>query len=126
AAWLRENGASRVGLAGYSFGALAAARAIARGEHAAAYAAVGFPTTIIGDDPARIGEVTRAVERGIPWLFLQGDRDQFCELERIRGWARSSVTIEVLAGAGHFFSGEMEEVVVRQVARFLADAVLQM
>lgn len=123
AAWLRENGAPRVALVGYSFGALMAARAIARGEEVAACAAVGFPTTIIGDDGERLAEVARAVERGIPWLFLQGDRDQFCQLPRIAGWARPSVTIEVLEGAGHFFAGEAEQKVARRVAKFVAAAV---
>jgi alpha/beta superfamily hydrolase len=116
--WLRRRGAPSVALAGYSFGALMAARAVAEGAPVRAYAAVGFPTTIIGENADRIADVARAIATGIPWLFLQGDRDQFCELDRIRGWKAPSVVIQILEGAGHFFSDE--ENVAGQVADFLS------
>jgi alpha/beta superfamily hydrolase len=124
AAWLREAGAPRVALVGYSFGALMAMKAIADGENAAAYAAVGFPTTIIGDNADRIADVERALDRGRPWLFLQGDRDPFCELPRVQRWGdRPSARVETLVGAGHFFSGPAMDDVAERVARFLAAAL---
>jgi hypothetical protein len=121
AEWVRQNDAPRTALVGYSFGALMAARAVGEGERPAAFAAVGFPTTIIGDREERVADVTRAVATGIPWLFLQGDHDQFCELGRIRGWAAPNVDIQVLEGAGHFFADGSE--VAERVARFIARAV---
>jgi uncharacterized protein len=121
AAWLRQNDAPRVALVGYSFGALMAARAVAEGEAAAAFAAVGFPTTIIGDREDRLADVARAIAAGIPWLFLQGDQDQFCELGRIQRWAAPNVDIQTLAGAGHFFADGSD--VAGRVATFIARAL---
>jgi alpha/beta superfamily hydrolase len=120
AEWLRRRGAPRIALAGYSFGALMAARAVAEGAPACAFAAVGFPTTIIGDHAERIADVSRAIATKIPWLFLQGDGDQFCELERVRSWKAANVEIQIVEGAGHFFSGSAEADVAERVADFLA------
>jgi alpha/beta superfamily hydrolase len=115
AAWMRER-SPRVALVGYSFGALMAMKAIAEGEQAFAYAAVGFPTTILNDE--RVPDVERAITTGIPWLFLQGDRDQFCELERIRGWQRANVELQTLDGEGHFFADA--DAIAGRVAAFLS------
>ena len=124
AAWLRENGAARVVLWGYSFGALMAMKAVAEGEPAAALAAVGFPTTIIGDNADRLADVARAIGRGLPWLFLQGDQDGFCELERVRSWAGPpNVELQILDGAGHFFSGAAADEVAQRVTRFTERAL---
>ena len=123
AAWLRERGATSVALCGYSFGALMAMKAVAQGEPAAALAAVGFPTTIIGDNADRLADVDRAIASGIPWLFLQGDRDVFCELARVRAWSGApNVELQILEGAGHFFAGGAEDDVVARVAAFLSRA----
>jgi alpha/beta superfamily hydrolase len=123
AAWLRERGAPRVALCGYSFGALMAMKAVAQGEPATALAAVGFPTTIIGDNADRLADVGRAIATGIPWLFLQGDRDVFCELARIRSWTGPNVDTQILDGAGHFFSGAAQDDVAGRVADFLGRAL---
>jgi alpha/beta superfamily hydrolase len=124
-AWLRSSGAPRVALAGYSFGALMAMLALASGEPAAAVAAVGFPSTILGDDAARAADAARALGAGAPWLFVSGDQDPFSELERLRRWAADfpSVRVDVLAGAGHFFAGELERDVCRRVTEFLVRAI---
>jgi alpha/beta superfamily hydrolase len=119
ARWLRAQGAAKVALVGYSFGALMAMKAVAEGELAAVYAAVGFPTTILGDNADRLADLARAIATGIPWLFLQGDGDQFCELDRVRGWTAPNVALQVLEGAGHFFGGEAETEVARRVADFV-------
>ena len=120
-AWLRAQGAPRVALVGYSFGALMAARALARGLDAVGLAAVGFPTTIVGHDPERVTEIERALDRGLPWLFVNGDRDQFCEVDRVEAWVegRSWARIELLAGRGHFFNVPDEEDVCRRVRDFV-------
>ena len=120
-AWLRAQGAPRVALVGYSFGALMATRAAADGEPVAAVAAVGFPTTIIGDHADRLADVARALGRGAPFLFLSGNRDVFCELDRVRRWAEPPhVELQVLDGEGHFFAGAMQDEVARRVAAFIA------
>ncbi len=119
AAWLRAAGAPKIALVGYSFGALMAMKAIAAGEPAAAYVAVGFPTTILGEHPDRLGDVRRAIATGIPWLFINGDHDPFCDLGQLRGFAdgHPSVTMDVLAG-GHFFEGAAAAELVARVAAF--------
>jgi len=66
--------------------------------------------------------VERALERRIPWLFVNGDQDQFCEVDRLRGFVagRPWTELQVLAGRGHFFAGVDEDEVCRRVARFVA------
>jgi alpha/beta superfamily hydrolase len=125
AAYLRAAGAPEVALVGYSFGALMAMKAIAQGERAAAMVAVGFPSTIIGQHPDRLADVERALESGVPWLFIQGDRDHFCPLDRVRAWAagRPSVHLDVRTGQGHFFSGVAAADLVARVTAFVAHAV---
>jgi len=122
--WLRERGAERVALVGYSFGALMAMKAVAEGELASAFVAVGFPTSIIGDNADRLADVARAIASGTPWLFLQGDKDVLCHLERVEGWANAPhVEVQTLAGEGHFFAGPAQEVVVRRVTAFVTKAL---
>ncbi len=126
-AWAREHGAPRVALVGYSFGALMAARAVADGAEVAALAAVGFPTTILGHAPDRVAIVERALDRRVPWLFVDGDADQFCEVPRLQTWVdgRSWARHELLPGRGHFFAGADEADVCARVARFVKEATCE-
>jgi alpha/beta superfamily hydrolase len=121
AAWARAQGAPRVALVGYSFGALMAARALALGCEAMALAAVGFPTTILGHDPERVALMERALDRRVPWLFVNGDHDQFCELERVQAWVetRPWARLELFVGRGHFFDFTDEKEVCRRVRDFV-------
>ncbi len=123
-AWMREQGAGRVALVGYSFGALMATRALADGADVAALAAVAFPTTILGYDADRVTVVERALDRRVPWLFVGGDADQFCESERLQAWAdgRAWARNEVLPGRGHFLAGPDADDVCARVARFVTEA----
>jgi uncharacterized protein len=123
-AWCRSQGAPRVALVGYSFGALMATRAIADGAAVAAFAAVGFPTTILGQAPDRVAVVERALDRRLPWLFVEGDADQFCEVPRLQAWVdgRSWARNDVLPGRGHFFAGADEAEVSDRVAHFAWEA----
>jgi alpha/beta superfamily hydrolase len=126
-AWCRGQGAPRVALVGYSFGALMATRAIADGAAVSAFAAVGFPTTILGHAPDRVAIVERALASRVPWLFVEGDADQFCEVDRVRAWSdgRAWVRNDVLPGRGHFFSGSDEADVCARVARFAWSATCE-
>ena len=123
-AWAEGQGAPRVALVGYSFGALMAARAIADGAPVAAFAAVAFPTTLLGDAPDRVASVERALDRRLPWLFVGGDADQFCEPERLQAWiaARPWARNDVLPGRGHFFAGGDAADVCARVASFTREA----
>jgi alpha/beta superfamily hydrolase len=120
--WLRAAGAPRVALVGYSFGALMAARALGQGSDAFAFAAVGLPTTIIGDDPERVAHVEAAIARRVPSLFIAGDEDQFCEIDRIAAWidGKSWAQKDVMHGCGHFFSDEQSRQVCTRVANFVS------
>jgi len=109
-AWARAR-ATTVAVVGYSFGALMALKAIAQGERPQALVAVGFPTTIVGESVERVAELTRALDAGVPSLFVHGDADPFCEHARVRSFAagRPHVRVEELAGFGHFFAQPWEE-----------------
>jgi alpha/beta superfamily hydrolase len=122
ATWARAQGAPQVALVGYSFGALMAMKALAAGEEAAAFAAVGFPTTILGDHPDRLADVGRALGRGLPSLFVSGDADHFCELDLVRGWvsAHANARLDVVPG-GHFFAGEPASDLCARVAGFIRE-----
>jgi hypothetical protein len=119
-AWMRAQGAARVALIGYSFGALMAARALADGAGVAAFAAVGFPTTIVGQHRDRIAHIERALDTKVPWLFVGGDADQFCEIDRLEKWVegRPWARNDVLPGRGHFLTGTDAVEVCERVARF--------
>ncbi len=117
AAWAEGQRRGPLILVGYSFGALMIIRAVAQGQACAALAAIGLPTAIIGDHADRIANVTSALSRHIPTLLVQGDRDPFCDVARLLGWAEghSHITVETRTGEGHFFTqpGSADEVAKR-------------
>ncbi len=111
-------------LIGYSFGALMALKAMSDGQPCRVLAAVGLPTSIVGDHADRVADITRALHAGTPMLFAQGDQDPFCELDRLDEWTRHlpHVTVETTAGEGHFFRGT-EGIVATRVADFVKNAL---
>jgi alpha/beta superfamily hydrolase len=119
--WARRAGAEEVALCAYSFGGLMSAKAIALGAEVAAHVAVGLPTTIVGEDPERVALLERSLQRGVPTLYLAGDQDQFCQLDRVAAWVRrgADATLVVLAGEGHFFEAAAEADVVRRAVEFV-------
>jgi uncharacterized protein len=108
AAYGRERwpGAS-LWLGGFSFGGAVAVRA----------AAQAAPETLVTVAPG----ITRVAMVGVdspgcPWLIVQGDADDVIEPAAVLDWARRqspAPTVQLLAGAGHFFHGRLHE--VRQV-----------
>jgi alpha/beta superfamily hydrolase len=124
-AWMASQGARQIVIVGYSFGALMAARAIAEGSDVAAFAAVGFPTTLVDERPERLQHIEAALDRRLPWLFVSGDRDQFCELAQLRAWtgARPWTRLQPLPGRGHFFAGDDERAVLSLVTGFVVESL---
>jgi alpha/beta superfamily hydrolase len=118
--WLRAR-TGRVALVGYSFGALMAARAVATGCATFAFAAVALPTTIVGDDAERVAQLEAAIATRIPSLFIAGDADQFCEIDRVATWidGKPWATQDVLHGCGHFPGDTQTRELCARVADFV-------
>jgi alpha/beta superfamily hydrolase len=121
--WTRAHGARTLVLVGYSFGALMAMKAVAHGAAPDVMISVGFPTTILGDDARRLADVARALDRNLPWLFVTGHHDPFCELDRLRDWIapHPRARLELMAG-GHFFENQTADL-VDEVVRFTRASV---
>jgi alpha/beta superfamily hydrolase len=94
-----EIGATRTGLAGYSFGATVAINVASGRDDLATLVAVSNPTQ-------RGPKVE--VRLKCPTLFVTGDRDQYCDAELLleyRDQLGDDVTVEVLPGVDHFWWG---------------------
>jgi len=116
-AWLVAEGARDVALVGYSFGALMAARALAEGLPATAFAAVGLPSTIVADHADRVAYM-RAAMAATPSLLLTGTDDPFSRLPDLRAFAEGTpARVVALEGQGHFFAGPaLADVIARTLA----------
>lgn len=113
-AWLAQRtGGTRVGLAGYSFGALVALTA------AAALPAVEFVIAVA--PPLAVADAVPPLATRT--LLLLGSADPFCPAERAGELARgaTAVACRVLPGADHFFRG-YADALTRAVVDFLAPA----
>ena len=90
---------SRLGLAGYSFGAWVAARAVATGV--AALALIAPPLTMLDFDglDAASGDV----------LLIAGTRDAYCPVPRLQELASRIPRAQtvIVEGADHFFFGKL-------------------
>lgn len=105
AASLPETDASRVGLAGYSFGAMMAA----------AVAGPEIPALALIALPLRAGVETHArlAAYGNPLLLLAGDHDGVCPAAALRDLAVSlpgPVETRIVTGADHFWAGYEGEI----------------
>jgi hypothetical protein len=90
-------------LAGFSFGGAIAVLAAAR-AHPARVVLVAPGVTKI--------DVTGAAPPACPWLLVQGDQDEVVPADFVLGWARHlqpAPQIALVAGAGHFFHGRINE-----------------
>ncbi len=122
-AYLRAEGARRVALVGYSFGALMAMKALAAGARPPAYVGVAMPTSLIDGNPERIADLDKAMSAGVPIAFISGDADPLCDVARMRAFSRGRATIEVLPGEPHAFSIVGTTTVVRAVVDFVRGAL---
>jgi alpha/beta superfamily hydrolase len=103
-------------LAGFSFGAIVAARAALKLA----------PKQLISIAPAVNMSGRDLVARpAVPWLIVQGDADELVSVAAVRAWVASlspSPELVVLPGVDHFFHGEL--VALRQtLLRRLQSAV---
>jgi hypothetical protein len=92
-------------LGGFSFGSVVALRVAARDTRVRAVFALGFPLVGFGD-----AATLRAPSQAR--LFVQGEQDQFGAGEALRGLVEPLPPpreLVILAGANHFFDGQLDE-----------------
>lgn len=110
-----EVDAARLGLAGYSFGAVMAASAV--DERVGALALIAPPLAA-----ADLGDRLSSCQR--PLLLLAGERDQFCPADAVRQLAAQyRAELVLMPGVDHFWFGQerrIEEAVGDFLARHLA------
>lgn len=107
---------SRIGLAGYSFGARVAMAAAPEDPRVTAVAFIAPPTSSLG------ASLLNAYKN--PKLFLSGDLDSFVAHEELSSFARSlpqPSICRIFSGADHFFVGREEEL-VESIASFFSEA----
>jgi len=103
---------NRLGMAGYSFGAMITLNAAARDQRIRALALVGCPTRSL-ENPA-------VQQLAQPILFVHGDHDQVVQQEAFTSLVpllRQPAEVEVLPGGDHFLLG-YEDAVGGSVAEF--------
>ena len=92
-------------LGGFSFGAAMALHAAARDARARALFVLGLPVTKM-QDLAVLGAIS------VPRLFIQGERDEFGDGERVRGLVEPLPPprqLRVIPESDHFFTGHLDE-----------------
>ena len=104
---LNENvDASRVGIAGYSFGAAVALAAASRSNLPQAMVSIACPSRVFNEMSAQ--------ELLLPKLLILGEHDHDFPTQQFKFMARRFTDpkeVEVIGGADHFFGGHVAEVV---------------
>jgi alpha/beta superfamily hydrolase len=117
--YLKEQcGCGEVVLAGYSFGAAVALKALGLSD-ASRYVAVALPTETSREVYGQI-----PIEVTVPSLVAAGDMDDICRLENVKQIVsfREQPGIIKLAGCDHFFSNlESLRGLCENVVRFIAE-----
>jgi len=94
----------RLFLGGYSFGSVMALKAAARDDRVKGWAGVSFPFGSRTKDPGEYDWVREV--RPLPLMFISGDRDEYSDLERIRGVTgdrQPPPNFLLVEGADHFW-----------------------
>ena len=103
--YLEENyPAQEITLCGFSFGARVGLEVGIADERVARLISIGTPVDKY--DFSFLAECRK------PILFVQGDRDEFGKVERLREVVATipvPAELKVIAGAGHFFDDQLEE-----------------
>lgn len=114
-AWLqREQGVTRVALAGFSFGAWVAAAGASRLP-----AAQELDRLVLVAPPVQYPGFA-ALQPPTGSLVLQGDADDVVDPAAVTAWVASRAAppeLRVFAGAGHFFHGRLGELKAELAAR---------
>ncbi len=98
--------ASRVGIAGYSFGAAVAMAAASRSNLAQAIVSVACPSRVFNEMSAQ--------EMLLPKLLILGEHDHDFPAQQFKFMARrygDPKQVEIIDGADHFFGGHVAQVV---------------
>jgi len=91
-------------MAGYSFGAMVAVRAGARMPEAGIVVAIALPVGMA--DTSALESASK------PVVMIAGDRDSYCPDDQITALAErlgARATLDIIAGADHFFGGYEED-----------------
>jgi len=99
---------------GFSFGAWVALEVGAQDARVSRLLGIGLPANLFGF------EYLRRISK--PLLAVQGERDAYCNVSQLRTLidaAGNNARLQVIAGADHFFSGQLESVMT-VVAAFAA------
>lgn len=119
--WLRARVPGvPLAIVGYSFGAAVGLRAGV--EHSSVQWLVGLGLPLLAEWD--LGFLSRTRK---PRLFVQGEQDQFGSGSQLLAWARETlegpVSVRVVRGADHLFTGR-EDDAVAAVVRYLTDVVI--
>ncbi len=98
--------ASRVGIAGYSFGAAVALAAASRSNVAQALVSIACPSRVFNE--------MSATEMLLPKLLMLGEHDHDFPVQQFKFMSRrygDPKSVEIIRGADHFFGGHVAEVV---------------
>lgn len=102
--WARARWpAARLTVAGFSFGSFVAFRVA--GERAVERLITIAP-------PVRRFDFARYAVPAVPWLVIQGDRDELVDVTAVLAWARAArpaPAVVVIEGAEHFFHGRLND-----------------
>ena len=96
---------SRIGIAGYSFGAAVAVAAAARSKLAQALVSIACPSRVFNEMSAQ--------ELLLPKLLILGEYDHDFPAQQFKFMARRYTepkTVEIITEADHFFGGHVSEV----------------
>jgi uncharacterized protein len=94
---------SRQSVAGFSFGAFVAFQLASRRP---------VERLITIAPPVRRFDFARHPVPPVPWLVIQGDRDELVDVAAVLAWTRTAVpppTVVVIEGAEHFFHGRLND-----------------
>ncbi|MEO8349567.1 MAG: alpha/beta fold hydrolase [Acidobacteriota bacterium] len=97
---------------GFSFGSLAALRAITGDARVRAFIGVGLPLASVKDDPPP--------RPTVPALFVTGSEDVHGPPRLLREWARDAGRTVIVPGADHFLEGKLEAL-ESAIGEFLAN-----
>lgn len=114
--WAQAQQPSRLILAGYSLGAVAALHVHLSGVACAGLLLVAPPTDML---PAE-----GAARMAAPVWLCQGDEDHYVDMKRCKAWLEAvptAATLRGLAGADHFLAYELSA--IREFAREAATAL---